>query len=187
MKILRFQHSTKHGLLLFYIAQCFFGVVLLCFLSLELNAQKQENQLCNFSANAIIECDNVNVQFSGNSTWPTHQWDFGDGTPILMGGSNLYEVVHTYHDINPYATPTPTAKHGLDGSFWCEVPLSDVFPGIFIGNGCSSTRTVSNLVATGTLPQNELQGKTCMYTAIWRLTFHTFSMGVIYVYAAEAS
>ncbi|MFN0174666.1 MAG: T9SS type A sorting domain-containing protein [Saprospiraceae bacterium] len=155
----RFHHHITGGHLSPAIIERFFGIVLLFILSPALSAQNEGQQLCNFSANATIGCDNVTVHFSGNSNWPTHQWDFGDGTPILTGGPTLYQVDHTYHDINPYIIPSPTAKHSLDGSFWCEITLQDFLPGILIGNGCLNTKTVSNLVAAGTLPANELQGK----------------------------
>ncbi len=160
MKLLRFHRSSTRRQLLPIFTSPLFGIAMLFLAFQRLPAQTEEQQLCNFSANTAIGCDNVTVNFSGNSNWPTHQWDFGDGTPILSGGPALYQVSHTYYNINPYAATAPIARHSLDGTFWCEIPLQDFIPGIFIGNGCWSTKTVSNLVSTGTLPANELQGKT---------------------------
>jgi|GEM_PF-834019 len=121
-------------------------------------AQSEGNELCTVGAQASITCDKVTVNFSGNPTWPTHHWDFGDGTGI-SGGPTLTMVSHDYLDINPYSFPPPTAGHSLNGVDWCYKELQEFLPGIFVGSGCGSTRAVSNLIANNKLPANELVGK----------------------------
>ncbi len=122
-------------------------------------AQSEGNELCTVSAVATIGCDKVTVHFSGNPTWPTHFWDFGDGTSI-SDGPEPNGIYHDYLDINPYSTPLPTAGHSLNGNDWCYKELQEFLPGIFLGSGCGSLRKVSEMVAANKLPANELVGKT---------------------------
>ncbi|HMX40145.1 MAG TPA: hypothetical protein PKD78_07455, partial [Saprospiraceae bacterium] len=69
---------------------------------------------CFFGLSYDIQCDKIEVRLKGgNATWPIHQWDFGDGSPILSGGADLKTVFHTYTDVNPYLKPI-TARHRLD-------------------------------------------------------------------------
>lgn len=161
MKILRFHRTSTHVHLMHLITKRFLWVAFLVMISQALPAQKEGEVQCNFSANANIGCENVTVNFSANSSWPTHEWDFGDGSPILSGGQSLWQTSHLYVDVNPYTTPLLIAKHRLDNtSMWCEREFQEFLPGIFLGTGCGSIRKVSEMVAANKLPANELVGRT---------------------------
>ncbi|MEZ4941598.1 MAG: right-handed parallel beta-helix repeat-containing protein [Saprospiraceae bacterium] len=105
------------------------------------------------STNVELTCTGIVVHFSGNPNWPTHHWDFGDGSPVVSGGPELANVDHVYQDINPFDMPI-TPLHSLDGNTWNPVTIS--FPGITIGSGCGSVRLLSDLVNSGILPTNIL-------------------------------
>ena len=88
----------------------------------------------------------------------THDWNFGDGSPIFLGGASDYTVDHTYYDVNPYVTPIQP-EHSGNGSVWCPTTIASQFPGIFVGTGCGSVRTISGLLSAGILPATTLVGK----------------------------
>lgn len=117
----------------------------------------QEQVLCTFGTSFDIQCNGLVVTLSGNPNWPTHYWDFGDGSPIVSGGPSFSHVTHNYGDVNPVLHPI-TARHSLDQSFWCEATID--FPGIFVGDGCGSTRLVSQLISHHILPANGLSNQT---------------------------
>lgn len=116
----------------------------------------QGEEACVFGASVSVECWGMNVNFNGNNSNLAHDWDFGDGSDIVLGGDNM--VSHVYHDINPFSTPI-TALHRVVGfDFWCTRDIN--FPGIFIGEGCGTTRHLSTLIATGILPADQLTSRT---------------------------
>lgn len=152
--LLKCNHSLFASRLLYVFA--------LWMLSSPLFAQKDDDALlCNFTANVVVGCSGISVDFSGNPSWPTHQWDFGDGSAIFSSTSNA--VTHSYANINPFATSNPYApyiltRHRLNSSSpWCDVQV--LFPGIFVGSGCGNTRTVSALLSAGLLPTTQLVSK----------------------------
>lgn len=124
-----------------------------------LNAQTD----CDFvSLGSSLKCGKATVALAATiPNLPAHHWDFGDGTPVLVGGSDLEFVEHDYlPNINPFSTPTPKIRHSIDGVNWCENDLSQLLSGILVGSGCGSLNTVSNLIANQKLPAGELVGKT---------------------------
>jgi hypothetical protein len=159
MKNLRFHRTAQLEQLLFIIFKGFLWIV-----GILLIPQASTAQPCEiFSIGNTPYCDKVTAGLTGNDTWLTHHWDFGDGTPIVSGGPSLFQVFHDYSgDINPFASPLPVVRHSQDGANWCEIPLSQILPYIIIGTGCGSQRTVSTLVAANKLPSTELIGKTLL-------------------------
>jgi hypothetical protein len=114
----------------------------------------QEPELCTFSAVPNLTCDGVSVTFTaGNPNFPNNYWDFGDGSPIVMGGM---QISHNYVDVNPYS-PTLKARHSYNNQDWCE--KEGFLPDILVGTGCGSNRKISQLLSTGVLPANELIGR----------------------------
>lgn len=159
MKILRFHRTDKLEQLLSIIFKGFLWIV-----GIFLVPQSSTAQPCEiFPTGHTPHCDKVSAGLTGNDTWLTHHWDFGDGTPIISGGPGLFQVFHDYSgDINPFASPLPVARHSQDGANWCEIPLKEILPYIIIGTGCGSQRTVSALIAANKLPSTELIGKTLL-------------------------
>ncbi|MBN8679990.1 MAG: hypothetical protein J0M29_17305 [Chitinophagales bacterium] len=133
MKILRFHRTDKLEQLLSIIFKGFLWIV-----GIFLVPQSSTAQPCEiFPTGHTPHCDKVSAGLTGNDTWLTHHWDFGDGTPIISGGPGLFQVFHDYSgDINPFASPLPVARHSQDGANWCEIPLKEILPYIIIGTGC---------------------------------------------------
>jgi len=156
MKLFRFHRNNTLEQLRAIILKGVFWTI-----GLGLPPQTLTAQQCEiFPGGNTPHCDKVTVGLYGNDNWLTHHWDFGDGTPIVVGGPELFEVSHDYHgNFNPYATPVPVARHSQDGINWCEVIVHQILPYILIGNGCGSQNTLSNLIFTNKLPATELIGK----------------------------
>ena len=152
MKLLRFHRNSTHLHLMHIITNRLIWVAFLVLISQALPAQNEGGNACIFSMEYLIKCDNITVRFGGNPNWPFHQWNFGDGSPIITGQP---PVSHLYADVNPYLNPI-TASHFTDQ--WCDQVVE--FPGIFLGTGCGSSRKVSEMVTASKLPANELVGKT---------------------------
>ncbi|MCC6461953.1 MAG: hypothetical protein IT260_15880 [Saprospiraceae bacterium] len=132
--------------------------ILLSYIESPIYAQSGgNNSTPDLNVDLEVTCNGIIAHCSGFSQWPTHYWDFGDGSPILSGGPELADVDHLYQDINPNIT-TITVRHSLDQSFWLEQQL--IFPGIFAGAGCGSVRRVSELVNQGLLPVGKIENST---------------------------
>lgn len=134
-------------------------IIILAFQSgifIPLNAQTG----CDFFGYRTISCGKATVSLSGEEGLPANHWDFGDGSPILVGGSELFNVSHDYFpNLNPFSVPTKIVRHSIDGVNWCEKELKEFLPVILIGSGCGSQNLLSNLVANQILPSNEVIGK----------------------------
>ena len=148
MELLRFHRNNTRGQLLLTIK----GVFFLSLLAQTLKAQN-EGQLCFFNQSASVGCTGVTITFNTPSgqTGP-HFWNFGDGSTSTAPPP----VSHLYIDVNPDLSPI-TATHTYNNQ---ECPVTVGFPGIFLGTGCGSLRTVTNMITTNKLPANELVGKT---------------------------
>lgn len=159
MKLFRFHRPATHKYLRIPVTQQFLWLAFFFMLTLSrLNAQAG----CDFFGFSDVTCSKATVFLSAATpNLPAHHWDFGDGTPILTGGSELESVEHDYFpNINPYRSPQPKIRHSADGVTWCEKNLSQFLSAIMIGNGCGTINTVSNLIANQQLPPNELAGIT---------------------------
>ncbi|HAD13018.1 MAG TPA: hypothetical protein DCF33_11355 [Saprospirales bacterium] len=115
---------------------------------------------CDFFGFNTLSCGKATVFLSGEEGLPANHWDFGDGTPILVGGPELFNVSHDYFpNLNPFSVPSIMVRHSIDGVNWCEKELKEFLPYTMIGSGCGSQNVLSNLVASQILPANEVIGK----------------------------
>lgn len=107
----------------------------------------------------MVSCGKVTIRLVGSPQLSANHWDFGDGTPILVGGPELDFVEHDYlPNLNPSSSPQIVIRHSEDGINWCQRNLTQFTSVILIGSGCGSQNTLSSLVANQILPANELMG-----------------------------
>ncbi len=137
MKIFRFHPQNTFGHLLLPFAKRF--LFILAYISLPFHPLHAQTG-CDFvGLGSSVVCSKATAILVGNEELPANYWDFGDGTPILSGGPELYLVEHDYFpNLNPFATPLPVIKHSQDGINWCIKNLNQFLPSILVGSGAEA-------------------------------------------------
>lgn len=115
------------------------------------NGFSQENPVGCLPAKVFFDvgCENLNVRFKGVSTWPVYYWRVGGVPPVITTQQN--ELIRPYSDVSPYQAPI-LIEISSDQVAWCGTTFS--FPATYVGDGCGSTRKISQLIQNGVIPPN---------------------------------